>query len=146
MTRRRLPREPSSCGFDIVAGALHLIDEIVHIRRQPTGHEDSDIEFARGCVLLGLVETGFETLQVLRALGNYFIVHEIVPSPRDKSPVLTLFLRRVPSRDEALHEAAREAVHGEATGAFAAAIKPGDRLALQIDDAAAAVDAEAGAG
>ncbi len=59
--------------------------------------------------------------------------------------MLNPFTRRVPSRDEALHETACEAVQAEAAGAFATAIKAGDRFALQIDDMAAGIDAQSGA-
>src|SRR5882762_10506283 len=72
---RRVPREPGSTGFDIVASALDLVDEILHVRREATGQKHVEVELFRGRMLLSFVEAGFEVLQDLRALRDHLIVH-----------------------------------------------------------------------
>src|SRR5260221_6201760 len=115
---RRLPREPGGCGFDIVASALNLIDEILHVRREAARQERVDVEFFRGGVLLSLVEPGFEILQGLRALRNQLVVHgnpsfsrrsvgEPVRSVPDDQAAMTLNVELTGPRDAKMSSASK---------------------------------------
>src|SRR6202022_2596313 len=48
----------------IVASALHLVGEMLHVRRETADYEHADVEFFGGRILLSLVETGLQILQV----------------------------------------------------------------------------------
>src|SRR5262249_40483629 len=66
--RGRLPREPGGRCFDVVASALLLVDQRLHVERQAAVQKYADIELLRGGELLGLVEPTLDILQGLRAL------------------------------------------------------------------------------
>src|SRR4051812_48962131 len=76
--------------------------------------------------------------------------HRAPPSPEGRRNLYALrahgFLGRLRPGDEALAGGARDAVHAEAAGGFAAAIEAGDDLTVHVDDLAFGVDAQAGAG
>src|SRR5216683_3407757 len=76
---RRLPGEPSRRGLDVVASALNLVDEWLHIGREAAGHQDADIKRLGARILLSLVEPAFEILQHLRALRNGLVIHCVLP-------------------------------------------------------------------
>src|SRR5689334_14992115 len=40
----RLAREPASRGFDIIASALNLVNEIFHVGGEATAHEDASVK------------------------------------------------------------------------------------------------------
>jgi hypothetical protein len=75
----RLSRQPGSSTFDVVACALNLIDEVLHIGRKATRHEHVDVEVLRRRELLRLIEPRFHQLQCVNALRDNRIVHEAFP-------------------------------------------------------------------
>src|SRR6266446_2804796 len=76
---RRLPGEPSRRRLDVVACALNLVDEWLHVGREAAGHQDADIKRLGARVLLSLVEPAFEILRHLRALRNGLVIHCFLP-------------------------------------------------------------------
>src|SRR6185503_3006652 len=77
---RHLPGEPRRAALDVIAGALDLIDEVVHVGREAAGQEHADVELSGRRVLLGLVEAGPEVLQGLGALCDHFPIHTFLRS------------------------------------------------------------------
>src|SRR5258705_10246585 len=76
---RLLPRKPGGSAFGVIAGALDLVDEILHVGGKAAGQEYADVKpLCRG-MLLGLVEPGLEVLQGLDALSNYCTIHASSP-------------------------------------------------------------------
>src|SRR5258708_30461880 len=72
---RLLPGKPGGSAFGVIAGALDLIDEILHVGGKTAGQEHADVKpLCRG-MLLGLVEPGLEVLHCLDALSDYLIIH-----------------------------------------------------------------------
>src|ERR1700751_4623459 len=66
---RRLSREPGRPGFDIVASALDLVDERLHVGREAAGHEDADVKLLGGRTLLSLIKPTLESF-VVRGLDD----------------------------------------------------------------------------
>ena len=76
---RLLPGKPGVSAFGVIAGALDLVDEILHVGGKAAGQEYADVKpLCRG-MLLGLVEPGLEVLQGLDALSNYWLIHASSP-------------------------------------------------------------------
>src|ERR1700746_1741747 len=76
---RLLPGKPGGCAFGVIAGALDLVDEILHVGGKAAGQEYADVKpLCRG-MLFGLVEPGLEVLQGLDALSNYWVIHASPP-------------------------------------------------------------------
>src|SRR5258705_3674541 len=74
---RRLPGKPGGGGFDIVASALHLVDQGLHVGRETAVQQHTDVKLLGSCKLLGLVEQDLYSLQGLDALRNDLIIHGI---------------------------------------------------------------------
>src|SRR6202034_2676355 len=74
--RRRLPGQPRGSTLHIIARALHMINEILHVRRQPREHQDANVELFGLRELLCLIETGLKVLEAPGALLDELIVHE----------------------------------------------------------------------
>src|SRR5262245_60224956 len=55
-------------GLHVIASALDLIGERLHIRRKSTAHKHGGVELLRGRMLLRLVETRQKIAKALRAL------------------------------------------------------------------------------
>src|SRR5580693_2520501 len=76
---RLLPGKPGGSAFGVIAGALDLVDEILHVGGKAAGQEYADVKpLCRG-MLFGLVEPGLEVLQGLDALSNYWVIHASPP-------------------------------------------------------------------
>ncbi len=78
---RRLPRQPRGRVLHVIAGALDLIDEAVHVGRQAAGQQHAHVELLRRRVLLGLVEPGLE--EFLRELMHCEMTSEYMRCFRD---------------------------------------------------------------
>jgi len=66
---RLLPGSQAAAHFGVIAGALDLVDEILHVGGKAAGPEYADVKpLCRG-MLRGLVEPGLEVLQGLDALS-----------------------------------------------------------------------------
>src|SRR6516225_563761 len=76
---RRLSREPGRPGFDIVASALDLVDERLHVGREAAGHEDADVKLLGGRMLLSLIKPTLEIFQHLHALRDHLVIHRVLP-------------------------------------------------------------------
>src|SRR5712664_3048899 len=75
--RRRLPGKPGSGCFGIVASALHLVDQGLHVGRETAVQQHTDVKLLSRCKLVGLVEQALHILQGLDALRNDLIIHGI---------------------------------------------------------------------
>src|SRR5258707_5422334 len=76
---RLLAGKPGGSAFGVIAGALDLVDEILHVGGKAAGQEYADVKpLCRG-MLFGLVEPGLEVLQGLDALSNYRVIHASRP-------------------------------------------------------------------
>src|ERR1700732_1775118 len=75
--RRRLPRKPGGGGFDIVASALHLVDQGLHVGRKTAAQQHTDVKLLGRCKLFSLAEQDLHILQGLDALRNDLIIHGI---------------------------------------------------------------------
>jgi hypothetical protein len=76
---RLRPGKPGGSAFGVIAGALDLVDEILHVGGKAAGQEYADVKpLCRG-MLFGLVEPGLEVLQGLDALSNYWVIHASSP-------------------------------------------------------------------
>src|SRR5215470_13455188 len=53
---RRLSRKPSRCGLNVVASALDLVDERLHVWCKAVRHQSIDIELLGRRMRLGLVK------------------------------------------------------------------------------------------
>src|ERR1700751_1965932 len=76
---RRLPREPGRPGFDIVASALDLVDERLHVGREAAGHEDAHVKLLRGRMLLSFIKPTLEIFEHLHALRDRLVIHGVLP-------------------------------------------------------------------
>src|SRR5689334_2591978 len=76
---RRLSREPGRSGFDIVASALDLVDERLHVGREAAGHEDADVKLFVGRMLLSLIKPTLEIFQHVHALRDHLVIHGVLP-------------------------------------------------------------------
>src|ERR1700726_5082550 len=76
---RRLSRKPGRPGFDIVASALDLVDEGLHVGREAAGHEDADVKLLAGRMLLSLIKPSLEIFQHLHALRDHLVIHGVLP-------------------------------------------------------------------
>src|SRR5712664_4078010 len=74
---RRLPGKPGSGCFDIIASALHLVDQGLHVGRETAVQQHTDVKLLGRCKLVGLVEPALHILQGLDALRNDLIIHGI---------------------------------------------------------------------
>src|ERR1700732_1168349 len=72
---RRLPGKPGGGCFDIVASALHLVDQGLHVGREAAVQQHTDVKLLGNCELLGLVEQDLYSLQGLDTLRNDLIIH-----------------------------------------------------------------------
>jgi hypothetical protein len=52
-------------------------------RREAAAHDNADIELPGGGILFGLVETGLQIFQHVRALRNHSMVHPTLPAIGD---------------------------------------------------------------
>ncbi len=65
--------------FGVIAGALDLVDEILHVGGKAAGQEYADVKpLCRG-MLFGLVEPSLEVLQGLDALSNDWVIDASSP-------------------------------------------------------------------
>src|SRR4051812_40970674 len=69
-----LPGEPGSSAFGVIAGALDLVDEILHVGRKAAVQKYADVEPLCLGMFLGLVEPRREVLKGLDALSNYSVI------------------------------------------------------------------------
>jgi hypothetical protein len=59
-----------------------LINEVLHVRREPARHEHAHVEFFGSGILFGLAEAGLQVPQALRTLRNDLIVHGLLSAKR----------------------------------------------------------------